>query len=251
MYYTVIIPSRYSYTGLPAKALADIAGQPLIVHGVNQANQSAASRVIVATDDDRIAEGLKIVQCEVCMTSPDHQSGSDRLAEVVRQLEFDDQDIVVNVQGDEPIIPPKLIDEVAQSLIDNPAAQMSTAAHVLSDTEDLNNPNGVKLVTNQKAEALYFSRAAIPFHRDKDHEGDDPINALRHIGIYAYRVGFLKKFSDLPPSTLEKTESLEQLRALENGAIIAVHTIDYDAGIGVDTQQDLDRVRAIIQKRDS
>lgn len=248
MHFTVIIPSRFGSTRLPAKALADIADRPLIAHVVNQATLSSANRVIVATDDGRILTALNDSPCEVVMTSSDHQSGSDRLAEVVNKLGFDDEDIVVNVQGDEPMIPPKLIDEVAQSLIDNPAAQMSTAAQLVKHVDDFHNPNMVKVVTNRNAEALYFSRAAVPHNRSSD--SGYPEGALHHIGIYAYRVGFLKQFSAMPPTALETTESLEQLRALENGATIAVHTINYEAGIGVDTQADLDKVRALIAEQE-
>ena len=240
---TVIIPARYASTRLAGKSLLDIAGKPMITHVVNQAILSQADRVIVATDDERIAQALKDQNCEVCMTKADHPSGSDRLAEVVTKLNFDEQDIVVNVQGDEPMIPPQLIDQVATTLANASNAVMSTAAHAIENQADIDNPNVVKVVFDQDGKALYFSRAAIPFDRDGDGR-----KAWRHIGIYAYRAGFLKRYHQLIPSVLEQSEKLEQLRVMDNGESIVVQTIDYDHGIGVDTQQDLDHVRARLQK---
>jgi len=213
----------------------------MVEHVVDQANKSQAQRIVVATDDERIQQALSQADCEVCMTRADHQSGSDRIAEVVETLNFDNEDIVVNVQGDEPMIPAQLIDEVANALAAQTHAVMSTAAHLIDQADDVENPNVVKVVFDQGGNALYFSRSAIPF--DRDGGGRE---AWRHIGIYAYRCGFLKNYHQLAPSALEQSESLEQLRVLDNGESIVVQTIDYDSGIGVDTQDDLDRVRDLM-----
>jgi 3-deoxy-manno-octulosonate cytidylyltransferase (CMP-KDO synthetase) len=243
MSFIVIIPSRYASTRLPGKPLVDIAGKPLIAHVVARANESNASRVVVATDDQRIANALTNNHCEVCMTRSDHVSGSDRLAEVVDTLKVDDQEIIVNVQGDEPLIPPKLINQVADSLYQARFAAMSTAAHKISSEADFSDPNVVKVVSDQTGKALYFSRAAIPYTR-----GADSYDAWHHIGIYAYRAEFLKRYHQLRPSYLEQGESLEQLRVLDNGEVIIVEKVNYDAGIGVDTLEDLQRVRAILSR---
>lgn len=241
MAFIVVIPARYASTRLAGKALLDIAGKPMIAHVVEQANQSQADRIIVATDDERIEQALTQSNCEVCMTRADHPSGSDRLTEVVEKLAFDDEDIVVNVQGDEPMIPPQLINHVALALDKRNDCVMSTAAHLIDDALEIDNPNVVKVVFDQQGKALYFSRAAIPFDRD-----DEGRQAWRHIGIYAYRAGFLKRYQQLLPSNLEQSEKLEQLRVMDNGESIVVESIDYDPGIGVDTQDDLDRVRELL-----
>ena len=243
--FSVIIPARYGSTRLPAKALADIGGKPLIWHVAQRALDSNASQVIIATDDQRIMEAVKDIECEAVMTSAVHQSGSDRLAEVVTMKAMAKDHIVVNVQGDEPTIPPKLINEVAQKLADNPAAVMATAAKQIDQVDDIENPNVVKVVTDLQDRALYFSRAPIPHDRDQC----GPASAWHHIGIYAYRAGFLQQFTELAPSPLELKESLEQLRVLEQGETIMVHKIDYDAGVGVDTEADLERARDIMQSR--
>lgn len=245
MDFTVIIPSRYGSTRLPAKALADIAGQPLIAHVVARANASKARSVIVATDDERIRQALIREDCEVLMTSPNHQSGSDRLAEVVALQNLDDDTIVVNVQGDEPLIPARLINEVANCLANDPHAAVATAAQPIKTNADFNNPNIVKVVMDQHQRALYFSRAGIPFSRDDSNFNKQ---AWHHIGIYAYRAGFLQRFTAMPPSPMERIEGLEQLRVLESGVKIAVLEVDYDAGIGVDTPADLAQVRKIISR---
>lgn len=229
---------------MPAKPLADLHGKPLLAHVVLRALDSNATRVIVATDDQRIADAVSDYDCEVCMTSADHPSGSDRLAEVVTTQDLADGEIIVNVQGDEPTIPPRLVNEVAQKLAQAEDAVMATAAQPIQTLEDFHNPNIVKVVINQQGRALYFSRAAIPFPRG----ADELPEAFHHIGIYAYRAGFLKRYKNLSPSTVEKVESLEQLRVLDNGESIAVSVIDYDAGIGVDTPEDLERARAAIQQ---
>ena len=238
MSFIVVIPARYASTRLPRKALLDIAGKPMIAHTVACAKKSNASRVIVATDDKRIEDALADIDCEVCLTKEEHESGSDRLAEVVDKLQIADGEIVVNVQGDEPMIPAKLIDQTAVALINHPMAVMSTAAHLIIEPTDINNPNVVKVVFNQQGKALYFSRSVIPYDRDQ-------IGATywRHIGFYAYRAEFLKRYDQLKPSNLEQIEKLEQLRVLDNGESIMVETIDYDSGVGVDTAEDLQRVR--------
>jgi 3-deoxy-manno-octulosonate cytidylyltransferase (CMP-KDO synthetase) len=241
MAFTVIIPARYASTRLPGKALADIGGKPMISHVVARANESTATRVIVATDDARIADALRDDECEVCMTRADHVTGSDRLQEVVQELEIADHEIIVNVQGDEPLIPAKLINLVAASLQRSPQAAMATAARKIAHEHEIDDPNIVKVVFAQDGRALYFSRAPIPFARDKRFAA-----AWHHVGIYAYRARFLRDFDQMATSNIEKTESLEQLRALDNGHIIMVETVDYSTGMGVDTPSDLEAVRAMV-----
>jgi len=241
MSFTVVIPARYASTRLPGKALADINGRPMIAHVVDCANESSAGRVIVATDDARIAKALADESCEVCLTSAEHQSGSDRLSEVVEVLDLKDEEVVVNVQGDEPMIPSRLIDQVAMRLVRSCDAVMSTAARKITDQAALDDPNVVKVVFARDGNALYFSRAPIPYARDVR-----LADAWHHIGIYAYRASFLRRYPQLRESPIEKTESLEQLRVLDNGDSIMVEAIDYDTGIGVDTPEDLERVRELM-----
>lgn len=240
MSFVVVIPARYASTRLPGKALADIAGKTMIEHVVERANESNAKRVIVATDDERILAALISADCEVCLTRPDHESGSDRLAEVVEKLNIADDEIVVNVQGDEPMIPGQLINQVASALNSAKTAVMSTAAKAIKNDADLNNPNVVKVVFAQNGRALYFSRSAIPFARDQR-----LANAWHHIGIYAYKSHFLKRYQKLNSSLIEQTESLEQLRVLDNGDDIIVEVVDYETGVGVDTPEDLDKIRSL------
>ena len=249
MNFIVVIPARYASTRLPGKMLAEIAGKPLIEHVVERAQQSAAQRVIVATDDLRIANALQAAPCEVCLTGSEHKSGSDRLAEVVGKLAIDDDTIVVNVQGDEPLIPPRLIDQVAAKLDASSHAVMSTAAHAITNQQDFQDPNVVKVVFDLRGRALYFSRAPIPYASISGVEEQNGKSSIgwHHIGIYAYRAGFLKRYQLLEPSALEERESLEQLRVLDNGETIMVEPVDYDAGFGVDTEQDLQRVRSIFE----
>ena len=241
MSFTVIIPARYASTRLPGKALADIGGKPMVAHVVDRARESKASRVIVATDDQKIVDALKGVDCEVCLTSADHESGSDRLAEVVQVLNIADDEIVVNVQGDEPMIPGKLIDQVAFSLEGAKDAAMSTAARKITSHALIEDPNVVKVVFTHNGRAMYFSRASIPFARD-----ERKADAWHHIGIYAYRSTFLKRYHLLEPSLIEQTESLEQLRVLDNGEQIMVEKIDYETGVGVDTPADLEAIRKLM-----
>ncbi len=247
--FTVLIPARLASTRLPDKPLADIAGKPMVVRVAERASRSGAARVVVATDSDRIAQACASHGVQAVMTRADHPSGSDRLAEACDRLALADSHIVVNVQGDEPLIEPALIDAVAGLLARQAQAAMSTAAHSLASAEDLRNPNVVKVVTDSQGLALYFSRAPIPWWRD----GATPAGAqlppaptaLRHVGIYGYRAGFLRAFPAMPPAPIEQCEALEQLRALWHGHRIAVHVTDHAPGPGVDTPEDLARVRAL------
>ncbi|MCU0943597.1 MAG: 3-deoxy-manno-octulosonate cytidylyltransferase [Hydrogenophaga sp.] len=247
--FTVLIPARMASSRLPDKPLADIAGLPMVVRVAHRAALSSASRCVVAADDARILQACREHGVEAVATRADHPSGSDRLAEACGQLGLDGDDLVVNVQGDEPLIEPALIDAVAQALRDQPGCAMSTAAHAIDRREDWLNPNVVKVVTDRAGIAQYFSRAPIPWWRDgmeRTGELPDP-RPLRHVGIYAYRAGFLRRFPTLPAAPTERLESLEQLRALWHGERIAVHLTDRAPGPGVDTPQDLERVRALLQ----
>lgn len=249
MSFTVIIPARYASSRLPRKPLADIAGKPMIQHVWEKAQQADANRVIIATDHEEIEQVAKIFGAEVCMTSTEHNSGTERLAEVIEKMAIADDEIIVNVQGDEPLIPPVIIQQVAQNLAEN-QVNMATLAVKLETKEELFNPNCVKVVTDQKGMALYFSRAAIPFARDHFADCNDAFVAsqpyLRHIGIYAYRAKFVNQYIRWQPTVLEKLESLEQLRALWYGEKIHVELAKEAPQVGVDTLEDLERVRAIL-----
>ena len=249
MSFTVIIPARYASSRLPRKPLADIAGKPMIQHVWEKAQQAGANRVIIATDHEEIEQVAKTFGAEVCMTSTKHNSGTERLAEVIEKMAITDDEIIVNVQGDEPLIPPVIIQQVAQNLAEN-QVNMATLAVKLETKEELFNPNCVKVVTDQKGMALYFSRAAIPFARDHFADCDDAFVAsqpyLRHIGIYAYRAKFVNQYIRWQPTVLEKLESLEQLRALWYGEKIHVELAKEAPQVGVDTLEDLERVRAIL-----
>lgn len=250
--FTVLIPARMASTRLPNKPLADIGGLPMVVQVARRASQSAASAVWVAADDERITLACAQHGVQALMTAADHPSGSDRLAQACEQLGLDGDSVVVNVQGDEPLIDPVLIDAVAAELLGRPDCVMSTAAHAIGDAAQLHNPNVVKVVADREGTALYFSRSPIPFWRDAPDAGALPSPApLRHIGIYAYRAGFLRRFPTLEPAPLERIESLEQLRVLWHGGRIAVHACAHPPGPGVDTQEDLDRVRALMASRAS
>ena len=247
---TVISPARMASSRLPDKPLADIAGLPMVVRVAQRAAQSGAARVVVAADDARIVQACQAHGVEVLLTRTDHASGSDRLAEACALLGLPDEAIVVNVQGDEPLIPPTLIGEVARVLAERPEASMGTAAHAIHDLAEYTNPNVVKVVVDARQLALYFSRAPIAWWRDGQQDGTFkalPSPApLRHVGIYSYRAGFLRQFPQLPPAPIETLESLEQLRALWHGHRIAVHVSDTAPGPGVDTPQDLERVRRLL-----
>lgn len=245
----VVIPARYDSTRLPGKPLADIAGQPMIVRVAAAARRARSDGVWVAADDERIIAAVRQRGFEAVMTRKDHASGTDRIAEVVDRLQWDDGDIVVNVQGDEPLLEPSLIEAVAGALQDDPDAAIATAAHCLTTAEDFFNTNVVKVVCDSRGRALYFSRAPIPWDRDQFANRRDALPAdfpaRRHIGLYAYRVSFLRRFGQLAASPLERCESLEQLRALWHGYPIQVVSVDYAPAPGVDTPEDLERVRRV------
>jgi 3-deoxy-manno-octulosonate cytidylyltransferase (CMP-KDO synthetase) len=257
MSYIVVIPARYASTRLPGKPLADIGGKPMIQHVYERACESSASRVVIATDDSRIETACREFGAEVVMTSADHASGTDRLEEVARKLNFEPRDRVVNVQGDEPLIPHQLIDQVAGNLEAFPEAAIATLCERITDTPTLFNPNVVKVVADARGMAHYFSRAPIPWSREdwsSNPVSTDklpmPVNAhyYRHIGIYGYRVSLLRAFVDWSPAPTEMTESLEQLRALYNGALIHVAQACVAPAGGVDTEQDLERLRAMVKE---
>ena len=248
MPYTVLIPARMASTRLPDKPLADIAGKPMVVRVAERARQSGAARVVVAADSPAIVQACAAHGVQAVLTREDHPSGSDRLAEASRLLGLSARDVVVNVQGDEPLIEAALIDAVAALLEQRPEASMSTAAHPIDDVAEFLNPNVVKAVLDASGMALYFSRAPIPWWRDGFAAGvaQVPVPApLRHIGIYGYRVGFLQLFPALAPAPVENCEALEQLRALWHGHRIAVHVTTQAPGPGVDTPADLERVRKL------
>lgn len=246
MRFHILIPARLASTRLADKALADIAGLPMVVRVARACTQAGALTVVVATDHERIVQACRSHGVDTLMTRADHVSGSDRLAEACSLLGLDDEAIVVNVQGDEPLMPAALIQRCARLLVDRPDCVMATVAHPIHNVDDWHNPNVVKTVLDAQGRALYFTRAPVPFVRDGD-AGPLPTApaALRHLGLYAYRAGFLRRFPALPPAPLERTEALEQLRVLWHGERIAVHVTDHAPGTGVDTPADLERVRAL------
>jgi 3-deoxy-manno-octulosonate cytidylyltransferase (CMP-KDO synthetase) len=250
--FVVLIPARLASTRLPDKPLAEIAGLPMVVRVARQAQQSRAHRCVVAADDLRIVQACEAHGVQAILTRGDHVSGSDRLAEACVLLDLADEEVVINVQGDEPLIEPELINAVAQELHSRPDCVMSTSAHAIEDPDDYHNPNVVKVVLDHRRTALYFSRAPIPWYRDGMVQGyASPLPSprpLRHVGIYGYRAGFLRRFPALQPSPQEVVESLEQLRVLWHGERIAVHLSATVPGGGVDTPQDLDRVRRVLSQ---
>jgi 3-deoxy-manno-octulosonate cytidylyltransferase (CMP-KDO synthetase) len=243
--FTVLIPARLASSRLPDKPLADIAGVPMVVRVAQQARRSGAQRVVVAGDSFEIVAACQAHGIEAVLTRTEHPSGSDRLAEACDLLGLPDDSVVVNVQGDEPLMDPELVTDVAHLLIRRPQAAMSTAAHTIDSLTDFHNPNVVKVVLDAQHMALYFSRAPIAYPRDTPDQLPIPA-PLRHIGIYGYRVSFLRLFPKLAPAPLERTESLEQLRALWHGHRIAVHITAHAPGPGVDTPDDLERVRRLL-----
>ena len=250
MSFCVLIPARMASSRLPDKPLADIAGIPMVVRVAQRAKQSQAARVVVAADDARIVAACQAHQIDVVMTRTDHPSGSDRLAEACDLLDLQDADVVVNVQGDEPLIDTASIDAAAQLLQTRNDCSMSTLAHAIDNVADLANPNVVKVVLDARNTALYFSRAPIAWWRDGFANGITALPhpaPLRHVGLYGYRVGFLREFPRLSQAPIEMTESLEQLRAMWHGHRIAVHVTDHSPGPGVDTPEDLARVRALFE----
>lgn len=242
--FLVVIPARLGSTRLPRKPLADIGGKPMVIRVAERAQQSKAQSVVVATDSPEIQAACDEHRIECLLTSPDHPTGTDRIAEVAQLLKLPANTLVVNVQGDEPLIPPELINEVAQALANNPACAISTIAVPITDDAEITNPNVVKVILNRAGEAMYFSRASIPFVRDPDLSSE--VTHLRHLGIYAYRADFLQAYTRLDPAPPEQAEALEQLRALWNGYRIAIHTAAKAPPAGVDTPEDLERVRQIL-----
>ncbi len=246
----VVIPARYASTRLPAKPLLDIAGKPMVVWVAERAKNSGAKQIVVATDDSRILDVVKQHGHQVMMTRVDHVSGTDRIAEVAMAQQWPDDAIVVNVQGDEPLIEASLIVEVANTLSNHPESVMATACHAIHSRADFLNPNIVKVVLDAQSNALYFSRAPIPYPRDAFGANLDLPESMpiyRHIGIYAYRAKFLKQYASLQPSVLEQIESLEQLRVLHHGYKISISISQNAHAVGVDTQDDLDYVRSVMR----
>ncbi|TKY80829.1 3-deoxy-manno-octulosonate cytidylyltransferase [Pectobacterium polonicum] len=247
MTFTVIIPARFASSRLPGKPLADINGKPMVVHVMERALESGAQRVIVATDHPDVEAAVRQAGGEVCLTRADHNSGTERLAEVIEQYGFTDEDIIVNVQGDEPLIPSVIIRQVAENLAASKAG-MATLAVPIETSEEAFNPNAVKVVTDAEGYALYFSRATIPWDRERFAQSKEAIgdHFLRHIGIYAYRAGFVRRYVAWAPSQLEQIELLEQLRVLWYGEKIHVAVAKAVPSVGVDTPEDLARVRQIM-----
>lgn len=243
--FTVIIPARYGSTRLPGKPLADIAGKTMIERVYERALSSKAAQVVIATDDERVRQAAEAFGGKCLMTRVDHESGTDRLQEAAAQLGLSEHDVVVNVQGDEPLIPPENINQVYDNIVASNAA-IATLSVAITDVEEYLNPNAVKVVAAADGTALYFSRAAIPFVRDMPSQLPAALSAQRHVGIYAYKVSLLNQFVHWPPSPLELTERLEQLRALEHGAKIHVAPAQVEPPAGVDTEADLLRLRSLL-----
>ncbi|WP_099609816.1 3-deoxy-manno-octulosonate cytidylyltransferase [Vibrio coralliilyticus] len=250
MSFTVVIPARYESTRLPGKPLADIGGKPMIQWVYEQSLQAGAETVVVATDDARVESAVQAFGGVVCMTSSEHESGTERLAEVVKVMNIPDDHVIVNVQGDEPLIPPAIITQVANNLASS-QAPMATLAVEISHEDEVFNPNAVKVLTDKDGYAMYFSRATIPWDRDNFANGGKVIAQplMRHIGIYAYRAGFINTYINWEPTALEKIESLEQLRVLWYGEKIHVEVAKQAPPAGVDTPDDLEVVRKLIANR--
>lgn len=250
MTFSVVIPARYASTRLPGKPLLDICGKPMVQHVYERAQASGAARVIIATDDQRVVDAARAFGADVCMTSPDHPTGSDRLAEVIDTLAIADDEVIVNLQGDEPLMPAALIHQVAAGLEGHGAASVATLCYRIQEVAELFDPHAVKVVLDQHGYALYFSRASIPWDRDAFSVTTEELPArsehYRHIGLYAYRAGFIKEYVQWPQCTLEALESLEQLRVLWHGHRIHVGVAAEPPGHGVDTAGDLERVRGLL-----
>ena len=258
MSFTVVIPARFASSRLPGKLLLDLAGKPIIQHVYERAKESGAEQVIIATDSQEIITSAKGFSAEVVLTSTEHQSGTDRIAEVVEKYQLLDETVIVNVQGDEPLIDPENIHKVAEDLEHHSDASIATLCTEIDNLQDLLDPNKVKVVTDDQGYALYFSRAPIPWNREQFTEllqqKPNTLDLQRiettyycHMGIYAYRAGFLKTYVQLPQSILETTEALEQLRALSNGYKIHVGVSGHDESIGIDTEEDYQKVRELIK----
>ncbi len=251
--FQVVIPARYASSRLPGKPLADIGGKPMVVRVLERAMAAGAESVWVATDHADVLNAVETAKGQALMISTEHASGTDRIAELAQRLGWTEDTIVVNVQGDEPLIDPALIQNLAQTLAQNPGTAIATAAHPIDRAEDFFNPNVVKVVSNAQGDAAYFSRAPIPWARDAfakaPHTLPKPFPALRHVGLYAYRCAFLKRYATLSPSPLETLEALEQLRALWHGYRISLLTLPHAPAAGVDTPEDLARVRALFDRQ--
>ncbi len=249
--FKVVIPARYASTRLPGKPLLDIAGKPMIAHVCDRARQSGAEEVIVATDDERISSTVTDLGVKTIMTRPDHQSGTERIAEVARICGWSGEDIIVNVQGDEPLIPPELIRELAETLANQQEAGIATLAAKIIDHDEVFNPNAVKVVLDKNNYALYFSRAPIPWDRDgfacQPRQVIGKMPHYRHIGMYCYTVDFLNRYCGWQPSVLESVESLEQLRILWYGEKIKVKLVAQTPVAGVDTKEDVERVDKLLR----
>ncbi len=248
--FVVVIPARYASVRFPGKSLIEIDGKPMVAHVIDRARESGAGEVAVATDDERIAGATTAYGCQVAMTRADHASGTDRIAEAVEQLGWNDETIVVNAQGDEPLLPPALIRTVADTLEKHSAASIATACHSITEVAEFLDPNAVKVVFDRAGYALYFSRAPVPWPRDAFAAArtslPQALPAYRHIGIYAYRCDFLRKYATLDPPPIERFESLEQLRAMAHGYRIAVTVSHQAPPPGIDTPADLERLRKLM-----
>lgn len=248
--FKVVIPARYASTRLPGKPLLDIAGKPMVLHVAERAARSGAEEIVIATDHEGIAQAVASAGYQVVMTSPNHPSGTDRLAEVVKLKNWQANDIIVNVQGDEPLIDPQLIRQAARDLTEHPDAAISTLCHVIHDPALIFDSNTVKVVMDAQGYALYFSRAPIPYLREYYSKNRPPpadMASYRHIGLYAYRASFLTGYMQLAPAPIEQYESLEQLRALWHGYKISVAIAEGAPAGGVDTIEDLEKLRALLQ----
>lgn len=240
----IVIPARYASSRLPGKPMADIAGRPMIHWVYERAVASGSEHIVVATDDERIQESVQDIGARAVLTSEGHESGTDRLAEVIDFLELPDDTVVVNLQGDEPMMPPVLLAQVARLLRAKPEAAMATLMVPIAGREEFLSPDAVKVIANERAEAMYFSRAPIPHHRDGLPQGGEAgVFGFRHLGLYAYRAGFLRRYVETSSPEIERLEKLEQLRALSMGETIAIEVADVTPPPGVDTEADLERVR--------
>ena len=249
MQFHIIIPARYASTRLPGKPLRLLAGKPILQHVYEQARQSQAVSVIIATDDERIQQAAQAFGAEVCMTSTEHSSGTERLAEVIDVMNFKEDEIILNLQGDEPMMPSSCLDQVAALLQNNADCKMASLCEPISSADELFDPNAVKVVLDKNKHAIYFSRAPLPWHRDAFANNSKVLPAepdlyYRHIGLYAYRAGFIKTYLTLSASPIEKAESLEQLRVLWHGENIAMDIAHESPGTGIDTEEDLIKAEA-------
>lgn len=251
MSFSIIIPARYASSRLPGKPLLEIAGKPMIQHVYERATASGAEQVIIATDDKRIKQAAEWFGANVCMTAETHRSGTERLAEVIDTCNIDDDHIVINLQGDEPLLPPKCLQQVAKALEDDNEASVATLCTHITSVDEIFDPHAVKVVLDSRQHALYFTRAPVPWDREnfteKPELTDEQLSVYRrHIGLYAYRAGFVKKYIELPQTELEKIESLEQLRVMWYGYSIVVPMAEEVPGPGVDTAEDLENVRKMM-----